>query len=280
MILLFVVLAVLWNCSFVVDVRKTIGGMVAYFQADRIYWTFPFLWMLVLVWIAEGLLAWLEYTKECIWKQKDRRWVLAAKSMVAYCLIAVILAAEWLLALQDNVLNKNVRLVLFEDYKQITWENFYMEDVFDEIDLAIGEDKADKSVVSLGMYPAIALYNGYSCADGYSNNYSLDYKRRFRKIISKELEKNPEARVYFDDWGNRAYMLAQPFGNNAMVAKGQGISYQMPEYDVEAMREMNIGYIFSAAEIEFEEEDAENYTYLGTFSNDESYFEIWIYKIL
>lgn len=48
-------LAVLWNSSPIVSLRLFLGGIVTYFQADRIYWCFPFLWMLVLSLLLEGI---------------------------------------------------------------------------------------------------------------------------------------------------------------------------------------------------------------------------------
>ena len=102
--------------------------------------------------------------------------------------------------LRDNTLNKNARLLFVDGYEQTTWQSFYMEDTFEQIDAIIGQDKEQYSVVSLGIYPSVALYNGYTCADGYSNNYELEYKHAFRKIIAKELEKSDETRSYFDDW--------------------------------------------------------------------------------
>lgn len=42
--------------------------------------------------------------------------------------------------------------------------------------------------------------HGFYTVDGYSNNYPLEYKHRFREVIAAELEKNEEVRVYFDLW--------------------------------------------------------------------------------
>ena len=60
---------------------------------------------------------------------------------------------------------------------------------------------------SLGISPAPALMHGFYTVDGYSNNYPLEYKHRFREVIAPEIEKNEEVRVYFDTWGNRCYLF-------------------------------------------------------------------------
>ena len=58
-IFIFSALATLWNTGWIVTLRKTIGGIAAYFQADRVYWIFPFLWMMVLALLLQSL--WLLY---------------------------------------------------------------------------------------------------------------------------------------------------------------------------------------------------------------------------
>lgn len=58
-----------------------------------------------------------------------------------------------------------------------------------EIDDAIGRDKSTYRVAHLGISPAPSLMHGFYTVDGYSNNYSLEYKHRFREVIAAELEK-------------------------------------------------------------------------------------------
>ena len=51
----------------------------------------------------------------------------------------------------------------------------------------------------------IAVMNNMYAIDGYHNIYPLNYKAEFRKIIVKELDKNPFIKNYYDYWGNRVY---------------------------------------------------------------------------
>ncbi|EKC79705.1 hypothetical protein LEA_02164, partial [human gut metagenome] len=80
----------------------------------------------------------------------------------------------------------------------ISWESWFSEDLMQEIDDAIGRDKSTYRVAHLGISPAPALMHGFYTVDGYSNNYPLEYKHRFREVIAPEIEKNEEVRVYFD----------------------------------------------------------------------------------
>lgn len=271
-------LAVLWNCGPVVALRNAIGGMVTYFQADRVYWIFPFAWMLVLGYVLEGI-------RQLVCLSRERSGsvgkLLAAAAGICG---AVLVAAEGLQILRDSTLNKNVRLMLSEDYRQVTWESIYMEDVFARIDEIIGEDKDSCSVVSLGIYPSVALYNGYTCADGYSNNYDLSYKHLFRQIMAAELEENEETRRYFDDWGNRLYLAGAPYGINGMVEKGQS-GYTELDYDLDAMYALNIRYLLAAAPVELSSASLENTSLRlelaegSPFSSDTSYYEVWVYRL-
>lgn len=95
----------------------------------------------------------------------------------------------------------------------ISWESWFAEDLMQEIDDAIGRDKSTYRVAHLGISPAPSLMHGFYTVDGYSNNYPLEYKHRFREVIAAELEKNEEVRVYFDLWGNRCYLFNNITGN-------------------------------------------------------------------
>lgn len=101
----------------------------------------------------------------------------------------------------------------------ISWKSYFSEELMQELDETIGRDKTTYRVAHLGISPAPALLHGFYTADGYSNNYPLEYKHKFRKVIEKELEKTDEAAVYFDTWGNRCYLFNATTGTNWMVGK-------------------------------------------------------------
>ena len=64
-----------------------------------------------------------------------------------------------------------------------------------EIDDAIGRDKSTYRVAHLGISPAPALMHGFYTVDGYSNNYPLEYKHRFRKLLHRRLRKRRSAGI-------------------------------------------------------------------------------------
>jgi Protein of unknown function (DUF6044) len=98
-------------------------------------------------------------------------------------------------------------------------KQFLAEKQFQEIKEYIGLPVADYRVVSIGIHPAIAQYNGFYTLDTYNNFYPLSYKHEFRKIIEKELAKNKTIRTYFDEWGGRCYIFTAELGKNYMFTK-------------------------------------------------------------
>lgn len=271
-------LCTLWTGSFILRIRQSIGGSLAYFQADRIYWIFPLLWTLILAFGLESLIE---------MKKMFRPFIGKAFLLVFTGLL--ILCQGYQIA-RDNTLNKNVRLLLVDGYSQITWKSLYMEDVFEEINTAIlnNENSMDNSpadtpkafsVISLGLYPSVPLYNGFTCADGYSNNYNLEYKHQFRKIMADELEKDKEVKRYFDEWGNRLYLVSGEYGFNPLLPKNAGYRFENLSLDIDAMKELNIRYIFSAAPIINAEELKLSLLAESPFSSAESYYEIWVYYV-
>jgi Protein of unknown function (DUF6044) len=98
-------------------------------------------------------------------------------------------------------------------------KQFFAGKQFQEIKEYIGLPVADYRVVSIGIHPAIAQYNGFYTLDTYNNFYPLSYKHEFRKIIEKELAKNKTIRTYFDEWGGRCYIFTAELGKNYMFTK-------------------------------------------------------------
>ncbi len=103
----------------------------------------------------------------------------------------------------------------------------------------IGRDMETYRVAHLGMSPAPSLMHGFYTVDGYSNNYPLEYKHLFRRVIEKELLKNEQTRLYFDEWGSRCYLFNGATGNAWMLVKTTDVKYMGLEFDMEALRDQS-----------------------------------------
>jgi hypothetical protein len=160
-----------------------------------------------------------------------------------------------------------------------TFQEFYSEDLFDEVQEYIGMDPSEYRVVSIGMHPTIAQYNGFYTLDTYNNSFPLEYKHAFREVIEGELEKNPGLENYFDTWGGRLYMYVAEHGEDYMFTKDREEEGAIEELDIntEALKELGGDYILSAVPIENSNEvglDLEE-----TFEHRDSPWRIWLYVV-
>ena len=160
----------------------------------------------------------------------------------------------------------------------ISWESYYAKELMQEIDEAIGRDKSEYRVAHLGISPAPSLMYGFYTVDGYSNNYPLEYKHRFRKVIEKELEKGEEAtRLYFDTWGSRCYLFNSQSGTYYSLSASSEAVYEGLEFDMEALKDLGCEYLFSGGQIL--DASRMNLEELGNFKTKDSYWRIWLYRL-
>lgn len=255
------------HMTVVVDFKNSVTGFLHYFQIHRFYWLYPADW-------------YLEFTLAAavLWRTKvphtDSRMLPGKLVILAVCLLPTIqlLKVNSGMYLNVNQINNGSGITGY-----ISWESWFSEDLMQEIDDAIGRDKSTYRVAHLGVSPAPALMHGFYTVDGYSNNYPLEYKHRFREVIAPEIEKNEEVRVYFDTWGNRCYLFNSITGNYMRLQKGNTLVYEGLEFDMEALRELGCEYLFSGAEIG--DADRMGMELVGYFETEDSYWGIWVYRL-
>lgn len=160
---------------------------------------------------------------------------------------------------------------------QPTFKQFYSVDLFQQIKDYIGQPQDTYRVASIGLHPAIAQYNGFYTLDTYNNYYSLAYKHQFREIIAKELDKSPELRTYFDQWGGRCYLFVSELGKNYEFKKDSGKQIRHLDLNMEAFKALGGRYIFSAVPILNAEEDGLHF--LKAFDSPESAWRIYLYQV-
>lgn len=246
----------------IVNFRNGCSGFLRYFQPDRVYWLYPAGWYLEFALCASFL-----------WHV-----IKGAETIKCLALLALLLPALQEIKVNSyfymnvNQINNGSGITGY-----ISWESWYAEDLMAEIEQAIGRDMSTFRVVHLGMSPAPALMHGFYTADGYSNNYPLEYKHSFRRAMERELEKSPDAAVYFDTWGSRCYLFNGESGTAYMIGKDSHFVYRNLELNMEALKSLNCEYLFSCGEILNAEETG--LELMGYFETEESYWGVWLYKI-
>ena len=257
----------------VVDFKNSCSGFLRYFQLERFYWLYPAGWYLEFT-LCFSL--WWCYGEEQAGPADSAK--LNAPLVKLLVLILLMfptlqeIKVESNFYLNVNQINNGSGITGY-----ITWENYYAEDLMEQLEEVIGRDMSTYRVAHLGMSPAPSLMHGFYTVDGYSNNYSLEYKHLFRRVIEKELVKNEQTRLYFDEWGSRCYLFNGTTGNAWMLGKTLEIKYEDLEFDFEALKEMGCDYIFSSGEIL--DSGEMGLTFLGYYETDTSYWGVWLYQL-
>jgi hypothetical protein len=247
-------------------------GALGAFQLDRLLWLCPCLWYLMLGCCVAAVL------KLCGNREKKHRLA----GGVCFALMAASLGITGWQILKDSDVKANLQKLRNTDYPVMSYSDYYaigvMEQVKDFLWERTGLEQKDYRVVSLGIDPAAALYHGFYCLDGYSNNYSLEYKHSFRKVIAPALEESDYLRDYYDNWGNRCYLFGTECPGYYTIEKN-GFYFQHLELDTEALRELGGNYLFSAAYIANSDELGLTLLREEPFETEESYYRIFLYEV-
>ena len=232
------------------------------FQLGRFHWLHPLLWYVIFALALSILYSNLRYGKQ-------------VAGIFLALQIAFLFTCGGGVIGADTLQYGGAGLFLTD---QLSWNEFYSPELFDDLDDAIALPKESYRVVSIGMHPAVSQYNGFYTLDSYQANYPLDYKHSFRKIMEKELAKSEKNRLYFDTWGSRCYLFVSELEDNtAMNTRGNSKPIQNLEIDSESLYDMGGRYIFSAVEILNDKDN--NLDLFGVFENDSSPWKIWVYSV-
>lgn len=289
--LLLALVAALWDSGLGIALRSHMEALKG-FQLDRVLWLAPAFWYLALACVlgicgeSYGEFCGEICGKICGEMPKGLHKYGKATAKVAgfICFIAVLgcTGLTGLTVLKESNLKPNLQKLLNPSYPSISYGDYYAEDVMEQVKDYLtqqtGQSVADYRVVSLGIDPAAAYYAGFYCLDGYSNNYSLDYKHAFRKVIAPELSKSEYLEAYYDEWGNRCYLVSAECPGYYTIEKG-GFFFQNYELDSEALWELGGRYLLSAAYIQNAEEQGLRLMREEPFETQESYYRIFVYEI-
>lgn len=226
------------------------------FNAGRFYFLLPLLWFVLLAMCLKEFM----------------------RNGCGGCVLWFVVVCQMYAVLKFNTeFKNNVALLRGKDIYEPTFQDFFAVKTFDEVAAYIGRPKQDYRVVSLGMHPSIAQFNGFYTLDSYLSDYSLSYKLQFRQIISKELDKSPPLREYFDGWGNRCYLFSSELGLDCMCGGRDRRTVQHLQIDSRQLRNMGGEYVISAVRIENCESSGLHLD--KHFSTPGSFWDIYLYDV-
>lgn len=165
----------------------------------------------------------------------------------------------------------------------LTFRGYYAPALFADVRDAIGRPQGDYHVVSFGMTPAIALYDGFQVLDGIVQDYPLSHKHAFRRVIARELAKDEGLRTWYDHWGGHVDLMSSELGRVSGYARHvytRDAAIRRVEHleiDVDALRELGADYVLAAVEIGNHE--ALGLEPLGTFERDDAPWRITVYAV-
>jgi len=158
---------------------------------------------------------------------------------------------------------------------ELDYEQFYAVDLFKRIKEDIAYD--GEWSLAYGLHPAVLEYNGIATLDGYLGFYAQQYKEDFRKIIAPALERVEATRIYYDEWGARAYLYSGTDLSIVSATKTVQATDRNIYIDVDSIKALGGTYLFSRIELANAEETGlslrESYT-----SEDGSY-TIYLYQV-
>jgi len=264
-------IAAFWNGAPGIGLRTRID-IFGTFQLARVMWISPATWFLLMgLTIAFVLLPDEQRNSKVIWVKAVSTAIVAIACIITG--VTILMAGNFRL---------NIQKMINPAYGAISYRDYYAIGVFEQVESYIREQTGmaqdEYRVVSLGINPAAALYHGFYCLDGYSNNYPLEYKYLFRRIIAPELLKDEINRIYFDYWGNRCYLTSAENDGRWPIKKDTFI-YQSFAIDTDALKDMGGKYLFSAAYIENAEQIGLKLAGEEAFETSDSYSRIYLYEV-
>jgi hypothetical protein len=274
-IMLLLVLA--WLLSLVQTIYKSFA-LVEIKNAISIIKTFDFsrfFWFRPLVWFVAFALSLAVISRNTKW----------GKVLAAFCVLLQLAFCLKSTTQTTNEFNENRHLLMTkyfgaprpEQNLSVTYKEFYSEPLFKEIKQYINRPQESYRILNIGFHHSIAQFNGFYTLDGYQNNYPLEYKKQFRKVISAELAKNDKWKSYYDGWGSRFYILPAELEIYYDNVKTKGARIKQLDINTSAAKSMGAAYIFSSIEIE---NAAEIGMHLEkVFEREDSPWRIYLYSI-
>lgn len=199
-------------------------------------------------------------------------WI--ANGIVCIAVLAVILTPNRYNDLYHTCYNRTYEQYHGTEVDELDYEQFYAQELFDEIKKDIGYQ--GEWSAAYGFHPAVLEYNGIATLDGYLGFYAQQYKEDFRKIIAPALERVEATRIYYDDWGARAYLYS---GTDLSIVNATKTVYAT-DYDIYidagAFSELGGKYIFSR--LELTNAEAAGLRLTGSYAAQDGSYTVYVYS--
>jgi len=225
------------------------------FNIERFYTLFPILWFIVFAYTINEI----------------------PKHQYTLCFFALIFIVQLQYSGKHDYTYNGLRkkyIYHIQDEKTMSFDEYYAENIFNDIKRTIGKPVDSYRVAALGIHPAQLLYNGFYTIDGYCANYDVKYKHLFGNLIRGELNRDKKLEIYFDKWGSRCYLFDDEVGKFGNYRANQTETSAL-DIDYDIMKQLNCRYIISSVKIE---NLGEHLRLQSEFQND--LWKIYLYEVI
>lgn len=165
------------------------------------------------------------------------------------------------------------KLGLFTPKDDVTWKEFYAEDLYDKIKKDI--NYKGEPIAAVGFHPSILLYNGMNAIDGYLSVYPYAQTLKFRRLVLPEFMVNEEKRKYYDQHGIRRYLYCKEAEFKTIRNKRATPATLRIDPKV-FFNEYQGKYIISRAPLKNNLDL--DMSLVGSYSSNESIYTLYVYK--
>ena len=246
------------------DVFETICPPLSGFQFGRTNFFNPFLWYVELFLVARKL---YDISVKKVMPK------IAANAIIVIAIMITVFSNTRYNDFYHTALAVVKGAVKNEKPSELTYKEFYAEDLFEKAKADIGY--CGQWSAAYGFYPAVLEYNGINTIDGYLGFYSQFYKDEFRQAIAPALERIPESKAYYDDWGARCYLYS---GTHPSITNAyRNYEYEEEELflDTDEFKDLDGRYIFSRIRLTNAAE--KGFTLLGEYEDDDTPYKLYVY---
>lgn len=179
---------------------------------------------------------------------------------------------------------ENFSKIIHKTSNQPSYDQLFAKKQFDTIRKIINQPQNLYRVVSVGIEPTVAQFNGFYTLDSYQANYPAAYHEQFGKAIEPELKKNAFLAKYYYQWGNRIYTFSDEVYRKTNYVRQNKIERRNALSEIEnlslnmdILKQMGGKYLFSgypiknAAHLKIE--------LLRKVEDNNSWWDVYVYKI-
>lgn len=232
------------------------------FEFARTEFSNPFLWYLAFFIVLKRMYDLLPKFK----------WV--ANVMAVIAVFVIVLSGTRFNDLYNTAYDQYCQFRNGKPSNSLSFGEFYSTELFEKAKEDI--NYTGQWSVAYGFYPAVLEYNGINTLDGYLGYYEESYKECFREIIAPALERIPESKAYYDNWGARCYMYS---GTNVSIVNAyRDYSYTDEDIyiDLDAFKYNGGRYIFSRLKLNNAEEVG--LELVNIYTDENSPYTLYLYK--